>query len=232
MPRIRPLPLSGERLAELSSFIDNPWLWFRGSWSTASTGGRALLAIGAILMVGAGLMFFWAAWAIWHRRDDNLGKGLAAAAAIVGVFWFGSVANGALGGGSNEPVPLVAAVGTSTTSRPATSSTTSTAPPTTTTTVEATTTTTTAVTTTSQATTTTARATTTSTARATTTSQATTTTASAAPSNPGDSKNCGDFSTWRAAQDWFDLHFPHYGDVARLDADDDGIACESLPGAP
>ncbi len=52
------------------------------------------------------------------------------------------------------------------------------------------------------------------------------------PPNPGDSKNCGDFGTWREAQDWFEYYYPPYGDVARLDADDDRIACESLPGAP
>lgn len=52
------------------------------------------------------------------------------------------------------------------------------------------------------------------------------------PANPGDTKNCSDFRTWAEAQAWFDLYFPHYGDVARLDADGDGIACESLPGAP
>lgn len=52
------------------------------------------------------------------------------------------------------------------------------------------------------------------------------------PANPGDSKNCGDFATWAAAQAWFDTYFPWYGDVARLDGDGNGIACESLPGAP
>jgi hypothetical protein len=52
------------------------------------------------------------------------------------------------------------------------------------------------------------------------------------PANPGDTKNCGDFSTWREAQDWFEYYYPHYGDVARLDADGDRIACETLPGAP
>jgi hypothetical protein len=52
------------------------------------------------------------------------------------------------------------------------------------------------------------------------------------PANPGNSKNCGDFSTWREAQDWFDYYYPHYGDVAQLDADNDMVACESLPGAP
>ena len=66
----------------------------------------------------------------------------------------------------------------------------------------------------------------------TTTSAATTTTTSAAPSNPGNSKNCGDFSTWLEAQAWFDTYFPYYGDVGRLDGNNDGVACESLPGAP
>lgn len=44
--------------------------------------------------------------------------------------------------------------------------------------------------------------------------------------------NCTDFDTWREAQNWFDRYNPHYGDVARLDSDGDGIACETLPGAP
>ncbi|MEX1207449.1 MAG: excalibur calcium-binding domain-containing protein [Acidimicrobiia bacterium] len=56
-----------------------------------------------------------------------------------------------------------------------------------------------------------------------------TTTTKAIPNNPGDSKNCGDFPTQREAQAWFDKYYPYYGDVARLDADNDGIACESLP---
>jgi putative cell wall-binding protein len=51
-------------------------------------------------------------------------------------------------------------------------------------------------------------------------------------SNPGDTKNCTDFSTWAAAQAWFDTYYPLYGDIARLDGNGDGIACESLPGAP
>jgi hypothetical protein len=66
----------------------------------------------------------------------------------------------------------------------------------------------------------------------TTTTKATTTTTVVVPPNPGDSKNCGDFSTWAEAQAWYDLYFPHYGDVAKLDGDGDGIACEGLPGAP
>lgn len=50
--------------------------------------------------------------------------------------------------------------------------------------------------------------------------------------NPGDVRNCSDFTTWAAAQAWFDEYYPYYGDIARLDGDGDGIACQSLPGAP
>jgi hypothetical protein len=66
----------------------------------------------------------------------------------------------------------------------------------------------------------------------TTTTVPTTTTTSAVPPNPGDSKNCSDFDTWAEAQEWFDTYYPYYGDVAKLDANNDLIACESLPGAP
>lgn len=66
----------------------------------------------------------------------------------------------------------------------------------------------------------------------TTTSSSTTTTTGGQPGNPGDSKNCDDFDTWAEAQAWYETYFPHYGDVARLDRDGNGIACESLPGAP
>lgn len=52
------------------------------------------------------------------------------------------------------------------------------------------------------------------------------------PANPGDTKNCGDFPTWAAAQAWFNTYYPYYGDVAKLDNDHDGIACESNPGHP
>lgn len=51
----------------------------------------------------------------------------------------------------------------------------------------------------------------------------------AQPGNPGDSKNCSDFPTHAAAQAWFNYYYPWYGDVAHLDSDHDGIACESLP---
>ena len=64
------------------------------------------------------------------------------------------------------------------------------------------------------------------------TTTTTTSTTAPIPPNPGDTKNCGDFATWSAAQAWFDFYEPWYGDVANLDGDDDGIACESLPGAP
>lgn len=53
----------------------------------------------------------------------------------------------------------------------------------------------------------------------------------AKPSVPDD-VDCADFSTWRAAQDWFNKYYPYYGDIARLDHDGDRIACETLPGAP
>jgi hypothetical protein len=55
------------------------------------------------------------------------------------------------------------------------------------------------------------------------------TTTTTVPANPGDTKNCSDFSTQAAAQAWFDYYYPYYGDVARLDQDGDLIACESLP---
>ncbi|WP_111719427.1 cell wall-binding repeat-containing protein [Homoserinimonas sp. OAct 916] len=52
------------------------------------------------------------------------------------------------------------------------------------------------------------------------------------PTNPGNSKNCSDFTTWKEADAWYQKYFPYYGDVAKLDANNDGIVCESLPGAP
>ncbi|KGN37049.1 DUF1524 domain-containing protein [Knoellia subterranea] len=54
----------------------------------------------------------------------------------------------------------------------------------------------------------------------------------AAPGNPGDTKNCGDFSSWSAANAWFWTYYPHYGDVARLDGDNDLVPCETLAGVP
>jgi len=54
----------------------------------------------------------------------------------------------------------------------------------------------------------------------------------ATPPNPGDAKNCGDFTTYAEAKAWFDAYVKAYGDVARLDRDGDGEPCESLPGSP
>ena len=45
-------------------------------------------------------------------------------------------------------------------------------------------------------------------------------------SRQGD-QNCSDFDTQREAQDFFERHQP--GDPHRLDGDNDGVACESLP---
>jgi len=69
---------------------------------------------------------------------------------------------------------------------------------------------------------------TTTTTTTTTPPQATTT----IPANPGNTKNCSDFSTYTDAKTWFDIYFPHYGDVAGLDGDGDEEPCESLPGGP
>ena len=60
----------------------------------------------------------------------------------------------------------------------------------------------------------------------------TTTIASSQPDNPGNTKNCGDFSNYSEAKTWFDTYYPYYGDVGDLDRDGDLIPCESLPGAP
>ena len=52
------------------------------------------------------------------------------------------------------------------------------------------------------------------------------------PDNPGDTKNCGDFADYAEAKAWFDTYYEYYGDVAKLDSDDDLEPCESLPGGP
>ena len=52
------------------------------------------------------------------------------------------------------------------------------------------------------------------------------------PDNPGDTKNCGDFTDYAEAKAWFDTYYEYYGDVAKLDNDDDLEPCESLPGGP
>jgi hypothetical protein len=45
-------------------------------------------------------------------------------------------------------------------------------------------------------------------------------------------RDCGDFRTWREAQDFFLANGGPSSDPHRLDADNDGIACENLSGAP
>ena len=63
----------------------------------------------------------------------------------------------------------------------------------------------------------------------TTSTTAPTTTSPGIPPNPGDTVNCSDFATQAAAQAYYDQYYPYYGDVAGLDGDGNGIACESLP---
>ncbi|HEX5762782.1 MAG TPA: excalibur calcium-binding domain-containing protein [Solirubrobacterales bacterium] len=50
----------------------------------------------------------------------------------------------------------------------------------------------------------------------------------AAPPAMAADKDCSDFSTWRAAQKFYKRHGGPRRDPHRLDADRDGIACESL----
>jgi excalibur calcium-binding domain-containing protein len=49
----------------------------------------------------------------------------------------------------------------------------------------------------------------------------------ASPSVAAD-KDCSDFGSWRAAQNFYKSHGGPKRDPHRLDADHDGIACESL----
>ena len=51
--------------------------------------------------------------------------------------------------------------------------------------------------------------------------------ASAPGASAGD-KDCSDFSTWRQAQNFYIKHGGPKRDPHHLDADRDGIACESL----
>ncbi len=48
----------------------------------------------------------------------------------------------------------------------------------------------------------------------------------------GPDRNCGDFDTWRQAQDFFIAAGGPEEDPHGLDGNNDGVACESLPGAP
>ena len=50
----------------------------------------------------------------------------------------------------------------------------------------------------------------------------------AAPIASAADKDCSDFSSWRAAQKFYKNHGGPRKDPHRLDADRDGIACESL----
>jgi Excalibur calcium-binding domain len=50
---------------------------------------------------------------------------------------------------------------------------------------------------------------------------------SATPAISAD-KDCSDFNTWRQAQNFYKRHGGPKYDPHRLDADRDGIACESL----
>ena len=52
------------------------------------------------------------------------------------------------------------------------------------------------------------------------------------PETEDDDRNCSDFDTWREAQDFYESAGGPASDPHRLDGDGDGIACESLPGAP
>jgi len=49
------------------------------------------------------------------------------------------------------------------------------------------------------------------------------------PKNPGDVRGCSDFTYYEDAYRYYDKYYPYYGDVARLDRDNDGIPCEGLP---
>jgi hypothetical protein len=50
------------------------------------------------------------------------------------------------------------------------------------------------------------------------------------PNKPISQISCSDFPTHAAAQQWFETHGgSSSNDVAGLDGDHDGIACESLP---
>lgn len=51
----------------------------------------------------------------------------------------------------------------------------------------------------------------------------------AIPPDPGDIRDCADFTVLIDAQQWFDHHRPFHGDVALLDGDNDGRACGADP---
>ncbi len=49
---------------------------------------------------------------------------------------------------------------------------------------------------------------------------------------PAADKDCSDFNSWRAAQKFFKKHGGPRYDPHRLDADNDGVACENYQGYP
>ena len=57
-------------------------------------------------------------------------------------------------------------------------------------------------------------------------------TATPTPGTASPDRNCSDFDTWAEAQAFFEAEGGPESDPHRLDHDGDGIACESLPGAP
>ena len=59
-----------------------------------------------------------------------------------------------------------------------------------------------------------------------TTTAAPTTTTLEIPGDPGNYLDCENFPSAAHAQDWFDWYYPYYGDVAGLDRNGDGIACD------
>jgi hypothetical protein len=46
---------------------------------------------------------------------------------------------------------------------------------------------------------------------------------------PAESVDCSAFATHKQAQTWFNYYKPWFGDIGKLDGDNDGVACESLP---
>ena len=53
-----------------------------------------------------------------------------------------------------------------------------------------------------------------------------------APEEPFEDRDCGDFSEWQDAQDFFLAEGGPDEDPHGLDRDGDGVACQSLPGSP
>ena len=49
------------------------------------------------------------------------------------------------------------------------------------------------------------------------------------PPNPGDIKGCSDFDNYEESLKWYETYFPYYGDVAKLDRNNDGVPCPGLP---